>query len=423
MNKKMMFKKMVLIISVLALLALYLPVISSCTPARVFGDLTICSAIDPETAEPTEEKNVFNVDDEKICATIKAGGVKADDIKRFSLTNLETGEIVFDKSEPYFTELEGYVEGYFYIETEKMTGDSILLEPGDYEASFYHKGELIDKADFEVLAPEAQILEVSIASEVDEQTKAPLNTTNKFKADAIFYASIRTDYHIAGDYFEAKWYSEDTGESITTRIDIEENYFYENYIAFQLSSDDPWNPGNYSVEIYHNGDIEGIYKFEVLSSEQEIAEESIYINQSYGFGFIVPDGWEVYEEDDGYLALDIIYGSGDIIVSIEFIVSLPEEAIPEEEYGASAREAFNDANDEEWSLADEFSGEFVNKNGIYYEEYQQVLIDEDGNELSMVIDFFKGSESTYIMFSIIGEDYYEMYNEIYAIIVDSFDFI
>jgi len=41
----------------------------------------------------------------------------------------------------------------------------------------------------------------------------------------------------------------------------------------------------------------------------------------------------------------------------------------------------------------------------------------------MVIDFFKGSEGTYIMLSIIGQDYYEMYNMVYEIIVGSLDFI
>jgi len=423
MNKKAMFKRMVLIISVLALLVIYLPVLSSCTPALAFGDLTICSAIDPETAEPAEENNVFNAADEKIYATIKAEGIKADDNKRFSLKNLETGDIVFDRSEPYFTEAEGYIEGYFYIGIEKKIDDPILLEPGDYEVSFYHKGELIDKADFEVLTPKAQILEINIASEVDAQSKAPLNITNEFKHTDIFYATVRTDYHIAGDYFEAKWYSEDTGESITTRIDIEENYFYENYLAFELSRDDPWSPGSYSVEIYHNGAIEGIYKFVVLPPEQEIAEESIYINESYGFGFIIPDDWEVYEEDDGALMLDIIYGPDDVNISVYFIVSIPEEAIPEEEYEAAAKDLFSDAVDEEWTLVDEFSGEYINDNNIYYEEYQQVFIDEDGYELSMVIDFFKGSESTYIMFSIIGQDYYEMYNMVYEVIVGSLDFI
>ena len=178
-NKKVMFKRMVLI-SVLALLIMYLPVLSSCAPALAFGDLTICSAIDPETAEPTVENNVFNAADEKIYATIKAEGIKADDNKRFSLRNLETGDIVFDRSELYFTEAESYIEGYFYIGIEKKIDDPILLEPGDYEVSFYHKGELIDKTDFEVLTPKAQILEVNIASEVDAQSKAPLNITNEF---------------------------------------------------------------------------------------------------------------------------------------------------------------------------------------------------------------------------------------------------
>jgi len=60
--------------------------------------------------------------------------------------------------------------------------------------------------------------------------------------------------------------------------------------------------------------------------------------------------------------LDIIYGPDDVNISVYFIVSIPEEAISEEEYEATAKDLFSDAIDEEWTLVDEFNGEYINEN-------------------------------------------------------------
>ncbi len=424
-NIRSISKKIVILFLVFSLMIFFLPFLSSCSPIASFGNLVISSKIDPESAEPSDEKNIFIVTDESIFGTIEAKGVKADDIKRFNIKNTETGAILFNQSGPYSEDIDGYVEGYFYIESYKENDDPFLMEPGKYEISFFHNGELIDKAEFEVLPPESNILEVNIANEVDEETRAPKNITNSFDEDDIFYATIKLDFRIKGDFFEAKWSSEDEDDIMVNRIDIEEDMLFDNYIAFQLAYEEPWPAGNYSVEIYHNDNLEGIYTFEVIQTQEEVVQEEpeVYINESYGFGFVIPDGWELYEEEDGFLFLELIYIPGDVDVVVRLIVSAPEDAIAEEEYTDSALVLFSDNAFDDWTFVEEFSGEFVNDNNIYYEEYQQIFTDADGSEITMLVDFFKGSDKTYIMFSMVTEEYYETYNGVYEIIVGSFDFI
>jgi len=424
-----MAKKIFVIITIIALSIPVLYITSSCTPTLEFGDLTVCSEIDPETAEPKNTKDVFSIEDSNLYAAIKVSGVKADENYRFAVTKKETGEVVFDQTNKYSAKEQGYVEGYFYVEYEGVD-NKLLMDPGVYEVNFYHKGELIDSTSFEITAPEVKILEVTLASSVDENSMAPIDIKDEFKPEDTVYAAVRINNNVEGDYFKAKWYFEDVLIN-QTELAIEENYFDDSYIAFSLYSDQPWDPGNYSVEIYHQDDLYGEYNFIITPPEEEtagqpnpFAEGLIYSNQAYNLVFAVPDNWQVKEtEDEGGLTIELLYNLEQIPLAFTFVVSTEQETIPEDQFAATADDLVAEVVSPEWELLEKTEGEFVNAGNVSFDDYTYVYNDPDGNEWTMVFDFFKGKERTYIFFTISLKDYYETATPIYEGIVASFNYL
>ncbi|MDZ7838907.1 MAG: hypothetical protein U5N58_13755 [Actinomycetota bacterium] len=326
--------------------------------------------------------------------------------------------------------ITGYVEGYFYLEYEG-NGNKLLIQPGEYVVDYYHQGELIDSASFKVLPPEVKITEISLARSIDEQTMAPTDTTAEFEPGDNIYATVRLNNSVAGDYFEARWYY---GQEpiIEKTVDIEQNYFEESYIAFSLTSEESWQPGGYSVEIYYNGNQHGTYDFMVAGPELEETSEEypfskglIYTNEDYNFQFAVPDGWEISEniEEDG-LGVELKYAAEQIPVAIVFMASNPESALPEEDYKVQSDElAAEAASASELELIEEIQGEDINSFNIPFHEYSYKYNDAEGREFGMVFDFFKGADRTYVLFIFSLEEYYDMSGQLYDGIVNSFNYI
>jgi len=303
MKTRFVFKKMVLFFLALLFILSAVPLVSSCVPELTFGDLLFCESIDSETGEPIDPKDEFGIEIEKIFAIIKVSGVEGEDNYRFTLKNKDTGETIQDITEQYSRKEKGFLEMYVYLESEDLKEDQIILEPGEYTVEFYHKGKLIEDAEFEINKPDAEILEVVLANGINEKYE-PVNITDVFGPTDSFYACVKLDYHIAGDNLTAKWYFGEDELIDEISLDLE-NYYLPGYTTFKMPGDASylWPAGEYKVEIYFNGALYGTYDFEVKgdgaaedSASVTFNDNNVYISEDYGFSIGYPDNW-VYEEN------------------------------------------------------------------------------------------------------------------------------
>ena len=247
---------------------------------------------------------MFDVDLEKLYAVIKVSGVEAEENYRFALKNKDTGEMIQDITEQYSRKEKGFLEMYVYLESEDLEEDQIILEPGRYTVEFYHKGELIEDADFEINKPESQILEVTLSSEINDKLE-PVNPTDVFGTTDSFFACVKLDYHLSGDNLNTKWYFGEDELIDEISLDLE-NYYLPGYSAFHMIGDasNPWPSGEYKVEIYFNDALYDTYDFKVEgdgTAEDSAAvtfnDNNVYISEDYGFSIGYPDNW-IYEENE-----------------------------------------------------------------------------------------------------------------------------
>lgn len=291
-------KTLVTIITALLLLT-FIFFATSCKPELKFGKLVVCLEVDEETFAPVEIRDDFVTGDEKIFAVIDASGVKAQDVWRFIWRNKDTEEVIADLTGSYSESESGYMEGYLsnYIVPGEEGG--IIGEPGNYSVSFYHDGQLISSTDFVIEAPELEIIEVALSKEVDDAGK-PVEVFNSFYPDDIINASVRLNSKKNNDSISVKWYRGDKELLGEEQVTIEDDYYLESYIVFMVTNDEPWPLGDYNLEVFHNGSLDGSYTFEIVRKEMSDAgfdQNKIYESQDYKFSIGYPDGWSYHEED------------------------------------------------------------------------------------------------------------------------------
>ncbi|MDD5622563.1 MAG: hypothetical protein PHQ09_05345 [Actinomycetota bacterium] len=248
---------------------------TACEPDLFFGDLTICENINEETFEPINQKNEFDINIEKIYATIDYSGARGEDNYRFNWVNLDTGENILDKTLKYSEGKSSYFEGYAmsYIATNE---EARVILPGNYKIEFYHNGELKSTANFVIEEPGIEIVEVSLANGVDENN-APANRTQQFIPTEIIYACVNINYYISGNSLRAKWYDSDGNLIIETINDLDVDLYEPVWIAFTLEGEGRNIPaGTYNVEIYLNNDLYGTYDFEVIKERQAAAGDDYF---------------------------------------------------------------------------------------------------------------------------------------------------
>ncbi len=310
-------KTFLIVTSIIVLsLLLFLP---SCflLPTFSFGDLTISTEIDKETGAPLNSKNEFTIDVKKIYAAIKVNGVNADDNKRFTILNEDSGQIIFDLTDEYSTETEGPVGGNFYIETNDIEEDQLLLEPGNYIVSFYHDGQLKDSVEFKVKKPEVEILDVFLSSEIDESTLEPLNSVNEFKDSDTVFISIKTNYQLPGDIYSVRWYFGEDEIIDVVDVEITESLYETGSLALWLTSEKFRGPGNYNAEIYLNNSIYGKYDF--IVTLDEVVEETIEDYKRIILLFGYPDQFTIiFDESNNNKRIDTwIYFDMDVLFILE----------------------------------------------------------------------------------------------------------
>ncbi len=415
-------KSLTLLLSVIFILSL-IPFTTSCTPELSFGDLVICEDVNQDTIEPINIKNEFGIEVKKISATIEYLGAKGGDSYRFNWINTDTGEDALDKTGKYAEGESGYFDGCAYS-SNSLAGEGIVMLPGNYKVDFYHNGELLKTANFTVKKPEVKILEVSLANQVDEDF-APANKTQQFSPTEIIYACIGINYFILGNSLKAKWYDNNGNLIVETVADMDEDLYEPMWADFTFEGEDGYLlPGAYTVEIYLNDGLYDTYDFEIIGTEAGeniFTQGNTYSNDKYGVLFAVPDDWTYAEIDDAdRLEVQVVAPSDDLSVGFVFMVSSTDDYPPEEQSPELADVMNSEiAIDNKWELIDIIEEESVSNNGIHYHEFMYIYNDTDNNEWVTMTAFFDNSNRLYVLFAIVGSDYYDIGMFIYYSIIES----
>jgi hypothetical protein len=329
--------------------------IPSCRPELKFDELVVCLEVDADTFAPVGIKDSFDTGVGKIFAVVDASGVKAEDLWKFIWRNRDTEEVIADSTGNYSENESGYMEGYLsnYIVPGEEGG--IIGEPGNYSVDFYHNGQLINSADFVIEPPELEIIEVILSNEVDDLGK-PENVSDKFYPDDIINASVKLNCKKKDESISVKWYQGENGLLGEEQFIIEDDYYLESYIVFVITNDEPWPIGDYRLEVFYNGSLDGSYAFEIVRREMPDAaydQNKIYQSEDYKFSINYPDGWSYKEEEnDTGIEVDFIPDPDYIDVIISMRVLKKGYFPGKEEYSDLADEMVEDidvviSNDED----------------------------------------------------------------------------
>ncbi len=420
-------KSLIILLSIIFILGLT-SLTTACEPDLSFGDLTICENINEETFEPVDQKNEFDINIGKIYAIINYSGARGEDNYRFNWVNLDTGENILDKTLKYSEGKSNYFEGYAmsYIAT---TEEVKVIPLGNYKVDFYHNGELKSTANFMIEEPGIEIMEVSLANEVDENS-TPVSKTEQFISTEIIYACVNINYYISGNSLTAKWYDNNGELLVETVNNLDIDLYEPAWMAFTLKGEGRDIPvGAYNVEIYLNNDLYGTYDFEVVEERQAVAGDdnftqgNMYSNDKYEVSFSMPDDWTYTEsESTEGLEVNLVAPSIDLPVGFLFMASALDDYPPSDQYRDFAGEMSSDiASDNNWEVVDVQENEFINRNDITFHDFIYRYIDQDNNDWATAIAFFEGSDRLYVLFTTVRSDYFEMGESIYTGITGTMD--
>ena len=388
---------------------------SSCTRQQEFGDLIICSEVDPVTFSPLDTKNSFDIGIQKIFAAIEVSGVRASDIWKFIWINEDSEEVIAQSTDRYSSEGSGYIEGYLSNYVTPGTETDIIGEPGNYRVEFYHNGNLMTSADFIIEYPEMELIDVVLSNEVDE-TGQPVLEMEVFNPDEIIYTCLKFNSQIKGETVGVRWYRGDDELLGEEEITIEMDYYFPDYIIFEITNDELWPVDGYRVEVFHNGLLENEYQYEVTEGEFADAtfdKNNAYQNEEYKFSILYPDEWN-YEEAVSARGFEINFkpDSDDINARINMQV-LKEGYTPSEDgYPDFADRVLRDvlkeiANSSETAefQKTESTGE---TNGVAYRQINYSHPGENNNGPDISIVFISQENTLYLLIKV-SDIYYRTF--------------
>ncbi|MBA7508126.1 hypothetical protein ES705_00046 [subsurface metagenome] len=427
--KNQIIIKILAAIIITAFILLFAPIVSSCTHKLSFGDLTICGEIDMVTFAPLEIRNSFDVGVEKIFATVRVSGTKAEDIWEFTWINVNTGEIIADSTGRYLEEGSGYIEGYLsnYIVPAQEWG--IIGEPGNYRVDFYHNSQLISSAGFIIESLELEITGVVLSSEIDEASQ-PTAVTESFYPDDIIYTLLRLNCQIEGETVGVKWYRGENELLGEKEFTVDKNYYLPDYIVFMITNDELWPVDSYRVEVFHNGLLDDEYCFKVVEKEVPDATFSpgnVYQNEEYKFSVCYPDDWKSEEKSEekkseAGLEVDFIPAYDNINVIIYMRV-LKEGHFPSEEnYSNFSDQLLNGlvaSNDTPEVEKSESTGEIGD---VTYRQinYHYPGEDKDGWDVDLI--FINRSNMLYLFLKVSDVYHKRFADKVYKSMLDSLSF-
>jgi len=424
MKNKVIIKILAAII-IAAFILLFSPIVSSCAHKLSFGDLTICGEIDTVTFAPLEVRNSFDVDVEKIFATIRVSGTKAEDIWEFKWINVNTEEIIADSTGKYLKGGSGYIEGYLSNHIVPPQEGSIIGEPGNYRVDFYHNSQLISSAYFIIVSPKLEITDVVLSNEIDEDGQ-PAAAAENFYPDDIIYALLRLNCQIEGEAVGVKWYRGEDELLSEEEFTINKNYYLPDYIVFMITNDELWPVDNYRVGVFHNGLLDSEYCFKVVGKEipdAAFSKENVCKNEKYKFSICFPDDWScVDDENDTGFEVDFIPDSDDINAVIRMRVLKKGHFPSEEDYSDFSDQLLNDlvtSND----TAEVEKSESAGKIGdVIYRQinYHYPGEDKDGWDVDLI--FINRTSMLYLLIKVSDIPYQEFADKAYKDMLDSLSF-
>ncbi len=171
---------------------------------------------------------------------------------------------------------------------------------GKYRVEVYLNDEFARKAEFSVVPPEgaipSRVKKVVMAKEVDENKK-PVKVSSVFSPDETIHCSVNADLGIYSR-LTARWYYEGRlQENLTTHFVAEENA-PDTYVDFYVQPGPALPEGDYSVEIYLDGNLVHKADFTVSEGAAVPAGMELYSSDSLGFSILYPADWDVLEEED-----------------------------------------------------------------------------------------------------------------------------
>jgi len=326
--------KIFLFIIISAVIMASTSVFSSCKPELSLGDLVVCLEVDKDTFAPVEIKDSFETGVERIFAVIKASGVKAEDVWKFTWKNRDTEEVIAESTGSYSESDSGYMEGYLSSCIVPGEEGSIIGEPGNYRVDFYHNGQLISSADFVIEPAEIKIMEVILSNEADGSEQQLKAAADRFFPDDTINASVKLNCKIEGESIGIKWYRGEDELLGEKQFTIDSDYYLPSCIVFKITNEGPWPVGDYRIEVFHSESLEGSYNFEVVRkeiSDATFGQENIYRSEEYKFSIDFADDWSYKEgEDDTGLDVDFTPDPDYVDVIIRMTV-LKQGYFPDEE--------------------------------------------------------------------------------------------
>jgi len=394
-----MKKTMILILALIFALSV-IPISSACTLEPVFEDIVISSGIEEDTNEPLDIKTEFEASVENIYATIEISKVKGDDNYRFKWTYLDTGEVILDAENQYDKDQKGkYTTGILMTRIDPQLFELNIIASGDYKVEFYHNGEVVKTTTFKVNKSRVNIIEVSLANELD-QNNEPVTITQEFKSNETVYACVKVDYQTTGNTVKAQWKSS-AGELLGEEsLDMMENPSSP-YLIFSFQWETGVIPsGSYKVEIYLNDSLYGSLDFEVT---EEVAGAKVTFDQGneysatdFGFTITLPDTW-TYEENktEQEDIVNILPPSQDIQVLMQFSAVDPELYLPYGDFADNDSAGF--AEQQGWTFIEKNESDSTLQNGAPCKEYSYLFTDNDNINWIIGYGFTENNGVLYIL--------------------------
>lgn len=419
MNKKIFSKK--IFISVLALVLLFtmVPLMTSCKKETVFGNLTICESVKKDTYEPVNPKNEFDLFAKGISAAIKIENVKGIDNYRFLCKNSKTGEVVSDINGKYKEGETGYGSGWFASTLTVKEGADVIALPGDYTVEFYHNGELKSSANFKINEPEAKILSVALASEVNDKNE-PVKTAQEFSKGEKLYVCVQVNYLVPGNKIIAKLYDEKGSLIIETPYEIKDPYYATSWIA--ITGDKEVPAGSYKAEIYYNDTKYNEFPFKIIeeSKAQEGAvtfdKENIFTEaqSKYFFTIKYPDSCNYsWQEDNSGMNVQFSPINKNDAYSTMMLVLNENSAPKASDYTALADELAKQSSQGMEQIGDRTINDSKLVDGTSYEEYVYYFNDKEKGEFGLILGMIPKFGKLYIWYGFAHKNFYNQLNDSY----------
>ncbi len=305
---------------------------------------------------------------------------------------------------PYTTEKAG--SGYvgFTLKPEKY------WPVGKYRVEIYLGDQLAHKIGFSVVPPEgaitSQVKKVVIARKVDKDQK-PVEPATEFFSGETVHCSVNADLGIYSA-LQARWYHEGKLlEELTTAFVAEENA-RDTYVDFYVKPSPALATGNYTVEIYLNGELAHTAGFSVKEGEAIPAGMKLYSSEAFSFSILYPSDWEVEESEESV----IFTASPDVGLGV-FYSENPQGTA--QEIAEAITESFK-ADDP--SLETSYSGPYTS-HGIDWWEVDMKFKKED-EAISAVLLVTVHGDKVYIILAGAPVEEEEKWLDIFTEMVESF---